>query len=79
MDEDKNPDRLLSEPPEFPSQQHERTESMSLGAAPNGDDVSPINGEAVASAVPPPTQADPNAKVVHDVVNSEVRAAGASC
>jgi hypothetical protein len=80
MDEDNNPDRLLSEPPEFPAssqqqQQHERTGSMSLGAAPNanGDDVSPINGEHATTSAPPPTQIDPNAKAVHDVINSEVR------
>ena len=74
MDDDNNPDRLLSEPPEFPSTQHERTGSMSLGAAPNGDDVSPINGESTASTTgPPPAQVDPNARVVHDVINSEVR------
>lgn len=43
---------------------------MSLGAPPNanGDEVSPIVGE---SGPPPP--ADPNAKIVQDVVNSEVR------
>jgi hypothetical protein len=78
MDEDNNPDRLLSEPPEFPTssqqQQRERTGSMSLGAAPNenGDDVSPINGEPATTSAPPPAQIDPNAKAVHDVVNSEV-------
>jgi hypothetical protein len=77
MDEDNNPDRLLSEPPEFPNQQHERTGSMSLGAAPNpnGDDVSPINGDSAAASTiagPPLAQVDPNARVVHDVINSEV-------
>lgn len=78
MDEDNNPDRLLSEPPEFPNQQHERTGSMSLGAAPNpnGDDVSPINGDSAMDTLagPPPAHVDPNARVVHDVVNSEVSA-----
>ena len=78
MDEDNNTDRLLSEPPEFPNQQHERTGSMSLGAAPNpnGDDVSPINGDSAMDnlAGPPPAQVDPNARVVRDVVNSEVSA-----
>ena len=79
MDEDNNPDRLLSEPPEFPNQQHQRTGSMSLGAAPNpnGDDVSPINGDSAApstAAGPPPAQVDPNARVVRDVINSEVSA-----
>ena len=76
MEDDGNPDRLVSEPPELPSTQHERTGSMSLGAAPNsnGDDVSPINGESAASITgPPPAQVDPNARVVHDVINSEVR------
>lgn len=66
MDEDRN---------------HERSGSMSLGAPPSADDVSPINGESATTAptAPPPTQAqvqasaDPNAKVVHDVINSEVR------
>jgi hypothetical protein len=53
---------------------------MSLGAAPNpnGDDVSPINGDSVASTTAPapapaPAQVDPNARLVHDVINSEVR------
>jgi len=77
MGEDNNPDRLLSEPPEFPDQQRERTGSMSLGAAPNanGDDVSPINGDSTATvtlAAPPPVQADPNAKAVQAVINSEI-------
>jgi hypothetical protein len=73
MADDNNPDQLLSEPPEFPSQ-HERTGSMSLGAAPNanGDDVSPINGDSTTTTVPPPPQPDPNAKAFHDVVNSEI-------
>jgi hypothetical protein len=77
MDEDGNPDRLLSEPSELSSTQHERTGSMSLGASgnPNGDDVSPINGDSATASTtaPPPAQADPNARVVHDVINSEVR------
>lgn len=51
---------------------------MSLGAAanPNGDEVSPINGDSAAPSTiaPPPAQVDPNAKIVHDVINSEVRA-----
>lgn len=77
MDEDNNPDRLLSEPPDFSNQERERTGSMSLGAAPNanGDDVSPINGEStntVTLAAPPPAQADPNAKAVQAVINSEI-------
>ena len=77
MDEDNNPDKLLSGPPEFANQQHERTGSMSLGAAPNsnGDDVSPINGDSAApstAAGPPPAQVDPNAQVVQVVMNSEV-------
>ncbi|PMD25613.1 RhoGAP-domain-containing protein [Hyaloscypha hepaticicola] len=50
---------------------------MSLGAAPNanGDDVSPITGDsttAAAAAAAQPAQPDPNAKAVHDVVNSEI-------
>jgi hypothetical protein len=51
---------------------------MSLDAAtnPNGAEVSPVNGDsAVPTAIaPPPAQVDPNARVVHDVINSEVRA-----
>jgi hypothetical protein len=72
MANDNNPDRLLSEPPEFPPQ-HERTGSMSLGAAPNanGDEVSPIKDDSTAAA-PPPAQSDPNAKAFHDVINSEI-------
>ena len=75
MDEDNNLDRLHSEPPEFPDQSRERAGSMSLGAAPNanGDDVSPINGDVTNTMGPPPAQIDPNAKAVHDVMNSEVR------
>lgn len=72
MDSGNNPDRLVSEPPEFPNQQHERTGSMSLGAPPTGDDVSPINGDSANSTAAAPPVQDPNAKLVHDVVNSEV-------
>ncbi len=74
MADDNNPDRLRSEPPEFPPQQ-ERKGSMSLGAAPNanGDDVSPITGDSTTTAAAAqPAQSDPNAKAVHDVVNSEI-------
>lgn len=72
MDHDRNPDRLHHEPPpEFSPitmNSGDRTGSMSLGAPPNANgDVSPIVGE---SGPPPP--ADPNAKIVHEVVNSEV-------
>lgn len=78
MDEEKNPDALLSEPPQFPSSpQHERAGSTSLGAAPNpnGDVVSPIIGDsATLPTAPPPVQIDPNARVVIDVINSEVSA-----
>ena len=74
MDEDNISDRRLSGQPEFLSTQHERTGSMSLGAPANsnGDEVSPINGDSAAAsnAVPP---VDPNVRVVHDVINSEVR------
>lgn len=74
---DDNPDRLLSEPPDFSNQHRERTGSMSLGAAPNfnGDDVSPINGDSITTSAPapaPPPVHDPNAKAVHDVINSEI-------
>jgi hypothetical protein len=75
MDEDNsNPDRLLSEPSDFPTQPHDGTGNMSSGAP--GDDASVTNGDAAPSApaAPPPAQVDPNAKIVHDVVNSEVRA-----
>jgi hypothetical protein len=46
---------------------------MSLGAAPNanGDDVSPINGDAASTAAPA-AHIDPNSKAVRDVVNSEI-------
>ncbi len=74
MAEDSNPDRLLSEPPDFHIPQHERTGSLSLGAAPNANngDVSPIIGDAAATLAPPPTQIDHNAKAVRDVVDSEI-------
>jgi hypothetical protein len=75
MADDNNPDRLLSEPPEFPPQhEHERKGSMSLGAAPNanGDDVSPIKDDSTTTAALPQAQSDPNAKAVHDVTNSEI-------
>lgn len=74
MDDDNaKPDQLLSEPPDFPAQQHERSGSMSLGPLPTGDDVSPINGDAASSTMgPPPAQIDLQARLVHDVVNSEV-------
>ena len=78
MDHDRNPDRLHHEPPpDFsptsPMNSRDRTGSMSLGAPPNanGDDVSPINGDSASISGPPPP-ADPNAKIVHEVVNSEV-------
>jgi hypothetical protein len=74
IDDDINPDRLPSEPPEFPDQNHERKGSMSLGAGPNanGDEVSPINGDSVPTSAAPPVQVDPNAKAVQEVVTSEV-------
>lgn len=73
-DNHNNPNRQLSEPPDFPNQHHERTGSMSLGAPPTGDDVSPMgtNGDSATSTAAPPALQDPNAKVVHDVLNSEV-------
>ena len=75
MDEDNKLGRLHPEPPEFSNQSGERTGSMSLGAPPNanGEDASPMNGDATSTMVPPPAQVDPNAKAVHDVMNSEVR------
>ncbi|KAG4443317.1 hypothetical protein IFR05_001186 [Cadophora sp. M221] len=74
MADDNNPDRLLSDPPDFSSQHRERTGSMSLGAAPNanGDEVSPLNGDSITTSAPPPVLTNPNAKAVHDVVNSEI-------
>ncbi|KAH7333480.1 hypothetical protein BKA65DRAFT_403833 [Rhexocercosporidium sp. MPI-PUGE-AT-0058] len=47
---------------------------MSLGAAPNanGDEVSPLNGDSINTSAPPPVLTNPNAKAVHDVVNSEI-------
>ncbi|KAL2065434.1 hypothetical protein VTL71DRAFT_3104 [Oculimacula yallundae] len=74
MADDNNPDRLHSEPPDFSSQQRDRTGSMSLGAPPNpnGDDVSPLNGDSVPASAPPSATFNPNAKAVHDVVNSEI-------
>jgi hypothetical protein len=73
MDEDNNPDRLLSEPTEPPTQQQERTSTLSLEPPPTGEDGFPINGDVdVPVAAPPPPQVDPNAKIVRDVVNSEV-------
>ena len=75
MDEDSNnnPDRLLAEPPNPPNQLHEGSGSMSLGAAANGDsEISPVNDQSATSTDGPPAQVDPNAKAVHDVVNSEV-------
>lgn len=70
-----NPDRLLSEPSEFSDQQHER--AMSPGA-PSYDDAAHMatNGDTTNSgAVSPPVQ-DPTAKIVHDVLNSEVKLTG---
>lgn len=71
---DDNPDKLYSEPPEFPNQHIERTGSMSLGAEPNsnGDELSPVNGESTTTAAPPSSQLDPMAKAVRDVTNSEI-------
>jgi hypothetical protein len=79
MDEDNLSDRRLSGQPEFAStMQHGRSGSMSLGASanPRGDEVSPINGDAAgdSTVAHPPAQVDQNARVVHDVINSEVRA-----
>jgi hypothetical protein len=78
MDEDNTPDALLSEPPQFPpSPQRERAGSTSVGAAPtpNGDVVSPVIGDFATSPIaPPPVQVDIYARVVSDVINSEVSA-----
>ncbi|KAH8589663.1 hypothetical protein B0O99DRAFT_692230 [Bisporella sp. PMI_857] len=62
-------DRLYSEPPN-PNTQHERSGSMSLGAPPTEDEVSPINGDAATSA--PVASHDHNAERVAYVVNSEI-------
>jgi hypothetical protein len=74
MPEDDSPDRLLSELPNVPNQQLDRTGSMSLGAIPNanGDNVSPIHGDSVSMSSPPAAQVDPLAKSVETVVNSEI-------
>jgi hypothetical protein len=70
MDEDNNPDRLLSEPPEQPSQQlHEKMSNLSVEHPAPSDEAVPANGEPEPSAAAPP-----NAKIVHEVVNSEVSA-----
>jgi len=73
MPDDTNPDRLLAQPSEFPIHQHNRTGSMSLGAAPNanGDEVSPINGDGAAEA-PIPKEVNFRAKSVETVYNSEI-------
>lgn len=71
---DDNPDRTLSEPPDVSNQHRERTGSVSLNAAANanGDNVSyPPNGDDVTTSAPPPVH-DPNAKAVHNVINSEI-------
>lgn len=74
IDDDYNPDRLPSEPPELPDQNYERNGSMSLGAGPNAnsDEVSPINGDSAPTSAAPPVQIDPNAKAVQEVITSEV-------
>ncbi|TVY37296.1 RHO GTPase-activating protein [Lachnellula subtilissima] len=74
IDDDNNPDRLPSEPPELPDQNYERNGSMSLGAGPNtnGDEVSPINGDSVPTSAAPPVQIDPYAKAVQEVITSEI-------
>lgn len=76
MDEDNNPDRLLSEPPEQPSQQlHEKMSNLSVEPPAPSDEAGSANGEPEPSvAAPAPPQPDPNAKIVHEVVNSEVSA-----
>ncbi|KAH8802840.1 hypothetical protein F5884DRAFT_887545 [Xylogone sp. PMI_703] len=75
MDEDNNPDRLLTDPTELPSPLHDTRGSMSLSGAPaNGADTSTTaNGDGTASSTaPPPVQVDPNAQLVQDVVSSEI-------
>lgn len=81
MDQYRNDEKLASEPPppEFSASPiHDRTASMNLGSPPppnaNGDEVSPVHGDFASQqpGPPPPPAADPNAKVVHEVVNSEV-------
>lgn len=55
---------------------HERNGSMSLGAAPAvADDASPTQGDTTTASAGPQAgapQVDPNAKIVQEVVNSEV-------
>lgn len=74
IDDEHNPDRLPSEPPEFPDQNYDRKGSMSFGAGPNanGDELSPTNGDSVPTSAAPTPQVDPNTKAVQDVVTSEV-------
>ncbi|RFU34467.1 hypothetical protein B7463_g1860, partial [Scytalidium lignicola] len=75
MEEDNNPDRLLTDPSELPSPQHDSRGSMSLGGAPtNGAETSTIiNGEGITSSgAAPAVQVDPNAQIVQDVVGSEI-------
>lgn len=76
MDHNRNDEKHMSEPPpEFSaSPVHDRMANMNLGSPPNanGDDVSPIHGDSASQTGPPPPAADPNAKIVHEVVNSEV-------
>ncbi|PBP28467.1 GTPase activation, GAP [Diplocarpon rosae] len=71
---DDNPDKILPESPDFPDRQRESAGSMTPGAAPNAneDGVSPINGDSYTTSAPPPAAADPNAKAVHEVVNSDI-------
>lgn len=74
MDDDNRLDGVSPEPLEPSSHQPERTTSMLSEPPATGDDISTINGDVEApNGPPPPPQVDPNAKIVHEVVNSEAR------
>lgn len=62
MAEDNQPDRLLSDPPEFTTQPRDRMGSMSVG---DEHKVEPTNEDR-------DMQVDHNVKDVQDVVNSEL-------
>ncbi|KAI9050470.1 hypothetical protein LZ554_005633 [Drepanopeziza brunnea f. sp. 'monogermtubi'] len=78
---DDNPDRILSEPPDSSNTQRDGTGSTgtppplpnvtATTTATTGDDGPPVNGDSSTDTAPPPA-VDPNAKAVHEVVNSEI-------
>lgn len=73
MDEDNNPDRLTTDSSVLPSPQNDNRGSISLGGAPSNGTDTTVNGDgAGVPAASPVAQADPNAQIVQDVVNSDV-------